>query len=165
MSSAETSLSTVATSGRMREYFTKKITASADAARKAWLETPKEVGPLPNITVGVYFPQNPLVIEPEIYTTISDGKDEPLFYFARDRQIFAVASFKCVKQFINSPESRNGNYIYEIVPSSEDIAMGRSPLRPIGCKVHEKDPISNFIRLYVIDSVEPFVSKAVGHRK
>jgi hypothetical protein len=144
----------------------RKISASADAAREAW---DKDAGMRsdaiapPDVLVGVYIPQTPAIVQkggipaPEFYTTITDSKGDSVFYFARDRQIYAVVSFKCEKK----RTANDGKAYYEIIPSAEDVEMRRSPLRPIGCKVNEKDPISSATRLYVVDAIDPNVSKAV----
>ena len=133
---------------------TRKLVASSDVAREAWKTVPSSYGVEPNVPLAVYIPQNPN--SPiELYTTITDGKGETVFYFAKSRQIYAVVSFKCVKK-----RGTNGMVYYEIVPSAEDIEMGRSPLRPIGCKVNEKDPVATSVRIFVVDTVEPTVSKA-----
>jgi hypothetical protein len=141
----------------------KKITVSSDAARETWnsgIGRRSETILSPEVFVAVYIPRYPSTVHkgsipsPEIYTTISDERGESIFYFARDRQIFAVVSFKCEKK-----RTSEGRLYYEIIPSVTDLEMKRSPLRPIGCKVNEKDPISTAARLYVLDEIEPVVSK------
>lgn len=140
----------------MSQTFVRKVAASTDAAQEAWRTSLPSGAIPPSVKVGVYIPQNPSgKVVTEIYTTISDASGDSVFYFARDRQIYAAVAFKCVKKRYDS----GSPFYYEITPSVEDLEMGRSPLRPIGCKVNEKDPIASAVRLFAVDSVEPLVSK------
>lgn len=139
--------------------FNRKIDMATSVAMKTWERSlPGMASSLspPNVYLAVYTPYGSLTRVPEWFVTISD---EPpgtsLFYFGRRRQIYVVANFKCVKK-----QTPSGTPYYEISESVDDVQIGKSPLRPIGCSVHEKDPVVNVQRLFALDIVYDEVKKS-----
>jgi hypothetical protein len=144
----------------MSEAIGKRIDMATAVAMKVWEMAPvsSTSATKPTVAIAIYTPTGSITGIPEWFVTISDGPPgSGLFYFGRRRQIYVVANFKCIRK-ITSTTSRTP--FYEIVPSDDDVQIGKSPLRPIGCSVHEKDPVINAQRLFALDFVYEEVKKS-----
>jgi hypothetical protein len=137
-----------------------RIDMATSIAMKVWEMAPVSSASAtrPNVAIGIYTPYGSITGIPEWFVTISDGPPGTgLFYFGRRRQIYVVTNFKCVRKLTSSAAKTP---YYEIIPSEDDIQIGKSPLRPIGCSVHEKDPVINAQRLFALDFVYDEVKKS-----
>lgn len=143
----------------MGDAIGQRIEMATAVAMKVWEAAPLSSASAtrPAVAIAIYTPVGSVTGIPEWFVTISDGPPGAgLFYFGRRRQIYVVANFKCVKKLTSSSKTP----FYEIVPSEDDVQIGKSPLRPIGCSVHEKDPVINAQRLFALDFVYDEVRKS-----
>jgi hypothetical protein len=81
----------------------------------------------PTILVGVYL--TPSGVR-EFYVTARDNA--AIFLFTNQTQIYAVVASKCSRA-----QTQSGTPYYLIVQSDDDFSLGKSPLRPIACKLKD----------------------------